>query len=108
VHSHERVGLLLLLENGSRGLVNLWRVSKGDLSEAFGDAYVLGCGAGTISGLLLATLLIVKLVAINVLQFLGFRMIWFSRHIADVSVCVAAGVVFVVSRATVEAAARLG
>ena len=54
MHSHERVGLLLLLENGSRSLVNLWRISKGDLSEAFGDAYILVLGARTISAFLLA------------------------------------------------------
>jgi hypothetical protein len=106
-YTHERVGLLLLLENGSRGLVNLWRVSKGEPSEAVGDAYVLVLLPRTISVILLATVRNVKLVAINALQFLGLGVSWFSRHVGNVYVCVAARVAFLVSRKTVKAAARL-
>ena len=54
MHLHERVWLLLLLENGSRGLVVLWRVSKGNHGKVFGNAYVFGLGAIGVSEDLLA------------------------------------------------------
>ena len=41
--------LLLLLENGSCGLIVLRRVSKGSLGEVFGSAYILGFSAIRVS-----------------------------------------------------------
>jgi hypothetical protein len=49
MHLHQRVGLLLLLEDGGCGLVVLWRVSTGILSDASGDAYILLLSAGGVS-----------------------------------------------------------
>lgn len=49
MYLHERVGLLLLLENSGRGLIVLWQVSKSDFGKPSGNAYILVLSAGWIS-----------------------------------------------------------
>jgi len=45
-HSHQRVGLLLLLEDGRGRLIDLWRVSEVHLSTARGGVYIFGFASG--------------------------------------------------------------
>lgn len=40
MHSHQRVRLLLLLEDGRGRLVDLWRVSRFHLSAAINELYI--------------------------------------------------------------------
>ena len=49
MYSHQRVWLLLLLENGGRGLIVLWRVSGAVASKALLSAYLLGLSAVRVS-----------------------------------------------------------
>lgn len=49
MYSHQRVWLLLLLENGGRGLIVLWRVSGAVASRALISAYLLGLSAVRVS-----------------------------------------------------------
>ena len=49
MYSHQRVWLLLLLENGGRGLIILWRVSGAVAYSALQSIYLLGLSAIRIS-----------------------------------------------------------
>lgn len=93
---HQRVWLLLLLEDGSCGLVVLWRISKGGLRRVFGSAYILGLSAIGVPGVLLVAVADMRLVAMHVLGKIHLRLgvVWFSGHLADVSLWNAATVLF--------------
>jgi hypothetical protein len=64
---HQGVWLLLLLEDGSRGLIVLWRISKGSRRNVFGDAYILGLSAIGVPEMLLVAVANFNVVAIDVL-----------------------------------------
>lgn len=88
MHSHQRVGFFLLLENSGGRLVDLWQVSNFHLSDASGAVYIFVLASGWIPENLLATHIpaTCRKSSWDLLGqvYLRLGVIWLSRHVWSV------------------------